>query len=308
MFLSIGECMIELSQAGDGLLRKGFAGDTLNTAWYARAGLPEDWKVEYFTAVGEDLQSQEMVNFIRSSGIGTSHIRSIQGSTPGLYMISLDAGERSFTYWRENSAARQLASDRDRIHAAIGAADIVYVSGITLAILDQGSLDHLLDQMRHASASGKTVAFDPNIRPRLWKSGEALRNAVERAAQASTIVMPSFDDERTHFGDGTPDETASRYLAFGAETVVVKNGEAGVTVATRHSKVFVAAYPVSAVADTTGAGDSFNGAFLSQICVGVDALEAARFAAKVAATVVREHGALVPFDRLPPPIDAGRFN
>jgi len=102
-FLSIGECMVELSQAGDGLLRKGFAGDTLNTAWYARACLPQDWSVDYFTALGDDPLSQEMLSFIEGAGIGTQHISRISGGTPGLYLINLKDGERTFSYWRPPS-------------------------------------------------------------------------------------------------------------------------------------------------------------------------------------------------------------
>ena len=52
--LSIGECMVELMQAEGGLMRKSFAGDTFNTAYYARQYLPSDWSVDYFSAIGVD--------------------------------------------------------------------------------------------------------------------------------------------------------------------------------------------------------------------------------------------------------------
>ncbi len=104
--LSIGECMVELSQAGQGLLRKGFAGDTFNTAWYLRAVLSQNWQVDYLTALGDDPLSEELLAFMQKAGIGTGLIRRIPGKTPGLYLISLKDGERTFSYWRDTSAAK----------------------------------------------------------------------------------------------------------------------------------------------------------------------------------------------------------
>src|ERR1700754_2595901 len=161
--------MVELSQAGDGLLRKGFAGDTFNTAWYARACLGPDWSVDYFTALGDDAMSDEMVAFIDKAGIGTSLIHRIKGRTPGLYMINLQNGERSFSYWRDSSAARSLAADPDRLREAVESAAVIYFSGITLAIIGDDA-PTLLAEIRRAKAGGKLTVFDPNIRPRLWQS------------------------------------------------------------------------------------------------------------------------------------------
>lgn len=297
-FLSMGECMVELSQAGAGLLRKGFAGDTLNTAWYARACLTRDWSVDYFTALGDDAMSDEMVAFFREAGIGTDLIRRIKGKAPGLYMISLKDGERSFSYWRENSAARQLAADPELLRTAIESADVVYFSGITLAILSRDDADTLLAEVRRAKASGKLVAFDPNIRPRLWSSYDVMHATITEGARASSLVLPSFDDEAAHFGDDSIEATIRRYRALGVPEIVVKNGADGVTLDFDGTETFVPAERVEQVVDTTSAGDSFNGAFLARYLADRNAPEAARFAAKVAARVVSEHGALVAYDKL----------
>jgi len=297
-FLSIGECMVELSQAGDGLLRKGFAGDTFNTAWYARACLAADWSVDYFTALGDDAMSDEMVAFIDKSGIGTSLIRRIRGRTPGLYMINLKDGERSFSYWRDNSAARSLAADPDRVREAVESADVVYFSGITLAILPREDAATLLAEIRRAKAAGKLVVFDPNIRPRLWASYDVMHTTISEGARSSVLVMPSFDDEAAHFGDDSIDATIHRYKALGAVNIVVKNGADGVRLNFAGEETFVPAEKVKKVVDTTSAGDSFNGAFLSRYLETGDAPAAARFAAGVAARVVSEHGALVVKEKL----------
>ncbi|TAU54187.1 sugar kinase [Rhizobium leguminosarum] len=297
-FLSIGECMVELSQAGDGLLRKGFAGDTFNTAWYARACLAADWSVDYFTALGDDAMSDEMLAFIDTSGIGTSLIRCIKGRTPGLYMINLKNGERSFSYWRDSSAARSLAADPDRLREAVQSAAVIYFSGITLAILPHEDAETLLAEVRRAKAAGKLVVFDPNIRPRLWSSYDVMHTTISEGARSSVLVMPSFDDEAAHFGDDSIEATIHRYRALGAVDIVVKNGADGVTLSFAGEQTFVPAEKVKKVVDTTSAGDSFNGAFLARYLEAGDAPAAARFAAKVAARVVSEHGALVVREKL----------
>lgn len=299
-FLSIGEAMVELSQAGDGLLRKGFAGDTLNTAWYARACLPRDWSVDYFTAVGDDPLSEEMLGFVKAADIGTASVSRIKGGTPGLYLINLKDGERTFSYWRSTSAARQLAADADHLRATIETADIVYFSGITLAILATPlAVDTFLSELRRAKAAGKQVVFDPNIRPRLWADKGTMLDTISNGARAATLVMPSFDDEASNFGDADVEATIARYRALGVADMVVKDGAKGATLDFEGTRSHAPAVEAVKVVDTTSAGDSFNGAFLSRFVSGSTPQDAATYAAKVAATVIGHHGALINPDLLP---------
>ncbi|WP_242217518.1 sugar kinase [Shinella zoogloeoides] len=297
--LAIGECMVELMQAEGGLMRKSFAGDTFNTAYYARQFLPADWSVDYFSAVGTDMISDEMLAFMQGHGIGTDHVSRIEGRSPGLYMIHLKDGERSFSYWRSVSAAKLLARDGDRLRAAVEASDIVVFSGITLAILPAEDVETLLAELRRARSAGKRVVFDPNIRPRLWGDAERMRATITEGARAATLVMPSLDDETTHFGDASLEETIARYAALGVAEQVVKDGAEGATLVFGGERSHAPSARVEKIVDTTSAGDSFNGAFLARIAVGATPQEAARFAADVAAAVIQHHGALVAKDKLP---------
>ncbi|WLR91485.1 sugar kinase [Shinella zoogloeoides] len=296
--LAIGECMVELMQADGGLMRKSFAGDTFNTAYYARQFLPADWSVDYLSAVGTDMISDEMLAFMQSHDVGIDHVARIEGRSPGLYMIHLKDGERSFSYWRSVSAAKLLARDGDRLRSAIEASDIVVFSGITLAILPAEDIETLLAELRRARAAGKRVVFDPNIRPRLWDDAEYMRATITEGARAATLVMPSLDDETTHFGDASLEETIARYRALGVEDLVVKDGSEGATLVFGDKRSHVPSAKVETVIDTTSAGDSFNGAFLARLATGASPEEAARFAADVAAAVIQHHGALVARDKL----------
>lgn len=296
--VSIGECMLELSAAKGDLWRMGIAGDTLNTAWYARACLPADWVVAYGTCIGTDEVSQRIPTFLAENGLETDRVLTHPTRSVGLYMISLHDGERSFTYWRDTSAARTLASDPDRLLALTADANVLHVSGITLAILPPVGRAALIEVLRQRRSEGCTISFDPNLRPRLWENPQSAVEALTEMARVATIVLPSFDDERTAFGDATPDDTVTRYVALGADTVVVKNG--GGRIAASHGgrrsefDGFARVTPV----DTTGAGDSFNGAFLAALASGQPLHEAVASGHCIARQVVGHRGGLMPKDKI----------
>ncbi|TKA96061.1 sugar kinase, partial [Cereibacter changlensis] len=113
-FVALGEAMVEMAPTGEpGTFAMGFAGDTLNTAWYLRRALP-GWSVDYATCIGTDAVSDRMLGFLEDAGIGVGHVARLAERTVGLYLIELRDGERSFSYWRGQSAARLLARDPAR--------------------------------------------------------------------------------------------------------------------------------------------------------------------------------------------------
>jgi 2-dehydro-3-deoxygluconokinase len=291
--VSIGECMVELAPRDDGAYALGFAGDTLNTAWYLRRKLPASWVVDYATCVGTDRISDDMVAFLERAGLGTTHVARLSDRTVGLYMIRLDGAERSFAYWRSASAARALAHDPARLDAALAGARVAYVSGITLAIVPEADRPGLLAALDRARARGTTLVLDPNLRPRLFASAEAMRQVVTEAARRADIVLPSFEDEATHFGDATPEATAHRYAGLGASLVVVKNGPGEIVALEPEGVSRHPAEPAPDLVDTTAAGDSFNAGFLAARLQGAPVAEAIRTGATLAARVIGVRGALV---------------
>jgi 2-dehydro-3-deoxygluconokinase len=292
-FVSIGECMIEMSGGDERQYRLGFAGDTLNTAWYARALLPADWQVDYVTALGDDLYSTQMLEFFSGAGIGTGHIRRIAGRRPGLYLIHQAQGDRHFTYWRDQSAARQLADEPEALQQALENADVIYFSGITLAILSPRARGRLMKEIVAARNGGARVVFDPNLRPALWTSPEIMASTITAAATVADLVLPTHSDERPVFADGSPEATAERYLALGVEEVAVKDGANPALIASGDVRAIIPATSQSQVVDATGAGDSFNGAYLAARLTGEAPEAAAAAAHKVAGVVIGHKGALV---------------
>jgi len=294
--VSVGECMVELSGAGQGLWRQAFAGDTFNTAWYLRALMPQEAEVDYLTCIGQDAISTALLEFIAGAGIGTGCITRHPTRAPGLYMIDLKDGERSFTYWRDSSAARCLADDVDHLARSFHDADLIYFSGITLAILTPERREALLAALK--AAPGK-VAFDSNMRLRLWSGAEEMRDWIVKGAAAADIALPSFDEEAQFFEDATPRQTAERYLEAGVAEILVKNGGADMLGRTPDGDWLdlpcgERIQPV----DTTGAGDSFNGGYLSARLAGLDMAGAVARGHATAARVIRHPGALIPHEAL----------
>ncbi|MFT4011865.1 MAG: sugar kinase [Paracoccus sp. (in: a-proteobacteria)] len=295
--VSVGECMVELSGAGPGMWRQAFAGDTFNTAWYLRALLPRDAQVDYLTALGRDAISDKMEGFMAQAGIGTGCIRRHPDRAPGLYMIDLADGERSFTYWRDNSAARTLADDEEHLARCFLGADLIYFSGITLAILTPDRRRALLAAL---AASKARVAFDSNMRLRLWPDTAEMRDWIMRGAAVADIALPSFDEEEAHFGDADPSATARRYGEAGVSEVLVKNG-GGMMLGLQDGQALE--FPPSAritPVDTTGAGDSFNGGYLAARLQGRDQSQAVAAGHAIASRVIRHPGALIPPAQIPP--------
>ena len=296
-FASIGECMIELSGGEGDVWRMGFAGDTFNTAWYARKILPAERRVAYVTAVGEDPFSKRMVEFMRGAGVETGRIRSVPGRRPGLYAISLEGAERGFTYWRGESAARTLADDPGWLRSALAGAEMLYFSGITLAILAADRREQLLLTVSERREKGARIAFDPNFRPVLWPDRAAARAAMEAACRTADVALPTFSDEAELFGDASPEETARRIAGWGVEEIVVKNGDEPCLVVAEGVRETVPPLAPDKVVDTTGAGDSFGGAYLAARITGLEPAAAARLGHAVAAEVIGVHGALAEIDR-----------
>ncbi len=298
-FLAVGEAMIEMSGGGsDGHYRMGFAGDTMNTAWYARRLLGPDWIVGYMTRLGVDRYSLAMRRFFEENGIDTTHVGIAEDRQPGLYCIHQQDGDRHFTYWRDTSAARLLAADAGALATAFDAADTIYFSGITLAILSPEDRAALLKALRTARRRGSTIAFDPNIRPKLWPGKEAIREAIDTAASVSDIAFPTFGDDQVLFGDATIKDTARRYADLGVRETIVKNGADAAFALAPEGTASVAPPAGATVVDATGAGDSFNAGYLAARAEGAEIERAVIEAHHVASICIAHHGALAPPDAI----------
>ena len=290
--------MIELSETEPGILRRAFGGDTLNTAVYLSRCLPtQDFTVDYVTALGTDPYSDEMITAWRAEGIGIDHVARISGMLPGCYIIRTDdEGERSFHYWRSAAAARRMFDPAvtSGIGRRLETYALLYLSGITLAILDDGGREILLRLLEDLRVHGGLVAFDSNYRPALWPDADTARHWITEAYRGVDFALPSRDDEAVLFGDDTADSVADRLHALGVCEVTVKDGGEPCLVSSSGHRDWVSPRHIKNPVDTTAAGDSFNAAYLAARLLGRPAVEAAASGHELAATVIGCRGAIVP--------------
>ena len=262
--LGIGELMVELAPSDSpDHLRRGFAGDVFNTLYYARMLMPADWQIGFHTAFGTDTLSDDMMAFIAQHNIDCTNTPRIEGRSPGLYMITLQDGERSFSYWRNISAARLLMRKPDLLAAKLADARFIYLSGITLAILSPAERQLLLEMIAQMRSAERTVFFDSNIREKLWPDGEEMRVAIKAAGAVTDIVLSSLDDEKRGFGDADAPAVADRYLGWGAQAVVIKDGAAPSLLVDGNDAVWLPPDIVHLPVDSTAAGDAFNAGLLA---------------------------------------------
>ncbi|MEM7256108.1 MAG: sugar kinase [Pseudomonadota bacterium] len=297
--LAIGEAMIEMAVAGDDHYRRSFAGDTFNTAWHMSQIPDNTVEIGFVTMVGTDTVSDTFVQQVTADGMDASCIGRAADRTMGLYMIELDGVERSFHYWRHESAARLLANDEAWLTRVVSGAGLIHLSGITIVILGAAARECLWRVLSQARRNGARVSFDPNIRPRLWSSADESRTAVARFLEVTDIALPSFDDERNLWGDTDPNATLKRYKTVGVDEVVVKNGAESIVCGDGDTVFTVATHPVDGIKDTSGAGDAFNAGYLAARLAGQVPRDAVTAGQKVSAEVLRHLGARIAKGRVP---------
>ncbi|MEE4753850.1 sugar kinase [Pseudomonas alliivorans] len=297
----IGECMIELQQHADGSLHQSFGGDTLNTAVYL-ARLLGSGQVDYVTALGDDSFSDAMCKVWSEEGIGLGKVQRLPGRLPGLYCIQTDAsGERRFLYWRNEAAVRDcfMTPAAEPILAALTSYDVLYFSGITLAVLGAEGRSRLLAMLAKARSRGAKVAFDNNYRPRLWASVEHARDAYLACLPYVDLALLTEDDEQALYGYTDTEQLLTAYRQRGIDEIVIKRGAQSCIVETDGQRFEIPTQKVERVVDTTAAGDSFSAAYLAARLKGEHPQQAAEAGHRLAGIVIQHPGALVPKSVMP---------
>ncbi|MBC3374890.1 sugar kinase [Pseudomonas sp. SWRI92] len=293
----IGECMIELQERADGSLQQSFGGDTLNAAVYLARALGDKGSVDYVTALGDDSFSDAMCQGWAVEGIGLGMVQRLPGRLPGLYCIQTDAaGERRFLYWRNEAAVRECFTTPAAapILAALPGYDVLYFSGITLAVIGEQGRRKLIETLIEARRRGAQVVFDNNYRARLWPSIEAARAAYRSVLPYVELALLTVDDEQALYGHADSEAVFAAYAQLGTPEVVLKRGAEACLICCDGRSYDVPAQRVERVVDTTAAGDSFSAAYLASRLLGGSPAEAAEAGHLLASRVIQVPGALIP--------------
>ncbi|NVK26259.1 MAG: sugar kinase [Gammaproteobacteria bacterium] len=295
-----GECMVELKQNQGAYqvpmaMSQGFAGDVFNAAVYLKRWFA-DIQVQLLTALGTDEMSQHMKDYFESEGLNNDLVLTSETKIPGLYSIQTDSsGERSFTYWRSDSAARYtLSLLEETAISQLKQADMFFFSGISLAIIQPEHRDQFWQLLWQLKDAGVEIVFDPNYRGRLWSSIEDTKSQYDLALQVSDKVLPGVEDFEAIYGHKNFEQVKAFCQPYNIKELVIKDGPNGVLVVHQEQEMFVDIAPVENLVDTTSAGDSFNGAYLGARLFGQGIESSVLLAAKTAGFVIQHPGAIVP--------------
>ena len=289
--IALGEPMVELNRhKGADHYAVSCGGDVSNAmVAAARSGASTGMA----TAVGDDEFGRMLLAMWAREGVDAASVKMDAAAPTGIYFVSHTEAGHDFSYRRTGSAA-SLFGPEDLPRAALRSAKVLHVSGISQAISTRAA-DAVFDAMAEARAAGVLLSYDTNIRVKLWPVARA-RAVIHEAMTNIDIALPGLDDARLLVGVEDPDAIADRYLSFGARIVALKLGSQGCLIATAEQRLRIPPHRVDPV-DATGAGDTFDGAFLAEYLVTGDAFRAGLYANTAAALATRGYGAVDPMPR-----------
>ena len=253
----------------------------------ARLGL----KVGWASRLGTDSMGRYLIAAMKSEGIDCSHVICDASQRTGFQFKGrvTDGSDPPVEYHRKGSAASLMGPD-DVDEAWLCSARHLHATGVFAAI-SATSLQAALKTMDLMRAAGRTISFDPNLRPTLWSSTEAMRHWINELASRADWVLPGVEEGLLLTGETEPEAIAKFYRRLGAKLVIVKLGAQG---AYYDSDVAgtgrVEGFPVAEVIDTVGAGDGFAAGVVSALLEGKSVPEAVQRGAWIGARAVQVLG------------------
>ncbi|HET9136604.1 MAG TPA: sugar kinase [Candidatus Kapabacteria bacterium] len=282
--IGIGEALIEFAEEGQGLFRQSFAGDIVNTLYYAsKLGL----KTSFLSSLGSDSFTDDLVSFLDAASIDHSNCDIIKGKNNGLYIIRTDqSGEPKFTFFRSTSAARE-AFNTPR---TLGHTSVIMCSAIGLAVF-HGRENYF--KTLESAGTGSLVYFDLNVRESLWSDLNELVLLLRRLGSTITILSLSRSDDEKLFGHRDIDTILSCYQDLGFKHCILRDGADDVHIMTGTKIETVSVEAATTVVDATGAGDAFNAGYIYGLLNNFETIHCAELACRSAREVLGARGGIV---------------
>ena len=289
---SIGEAMIEISNIKNSLYNQSFAGDTLNFCNYLDK---KKLNAFFLSAIGKSEINQSLLDFVKSKKISTKYIKKINQFEVGLYLIkNKDNGEKQFFYWRDESAAKHYFNNIDflNLYKELKNFDYIYFSGITLSIIHISKLNNFIKFLNLLKSKKIKIVFDFNIRPSRWNK-KNLNIFLDSVLKFVDICFLSGEDMNywKNKNDIKSYEQIVRKYKL-KHSIFRKNAKFTYVFLNKTRYVFKNKL-LKTVVDTSGAGDGFNAAYLSNFIVNNDPVLALKAGSSLGSKIVMKKGAIV---------------
>jgi 2-dehydro-3-deoxygluconokinase len=290
--VSLGEPMVEFNQVPGDKRRylQGFGGDTMNALL---AAVRQGARAAYVTRIGDDTFGRMLLDLWREEGLDATHVGIDPAAPTAVYFVAHGPSGHEFSYRRAGSAASRMRP-QDVPLDLIRSARVFHTSGISQAISDS-ACDAVFAAIDAAAAAGVPLAYDSNLRLKLWPLARA-RAIINATAARAEYFLPSLEDARDLSGLVAPEAILDWALALGARHVALKLGPDGVLASDGQRVERVPGHRIDCV-DATGAGDCFAGSFMARIAHGDDFWSALRYANAAAALTCTGYGAVAPIPR-----------
>jgi len=267
---------------------KRVAGAELNVATgLARLGL----KVSWVSRVGNDSFGRFVLDCLKREGISDRGVTCDARFATGFQLKSKteNGTDPIVEYFRKNSAASHL-SPEDYHSAHFSTARHLHLSGVAAALSDSACalLNHAAHTMK---AQGKTLSFDPNLRPVLWNSEAEMVEKLNHLAFQADWVLPGLKEGIVLTGHTDPHAIADFYLNQGVKAVIIKTGADGAWYKSADGdQGCVPPVYVENVVDTVGAGDGFAVGVISALLEGKTLEQAVQRGNKIGARAIQVQG------------------
>ncbi|MFM2480862.1 sugar kinase [Celerinatantimonas sp. YJH-8] len=261
------------------------AGAELNVAvGLARLGLQSGW----MSRLGDDSLGQFIQQTLAKAQINHEAVVIDRHYPTGFQLKSKtqNGTDPIVEYFRKGSAASRL-SIADFNQAYFTRARHLHLTGVAAA-LSESSFALCEYAARWMRQAGKSISFDPNLRPSLWPSEAVMVEKLNQLACLSDIVLPGISEGERLTGYQSPEQIANFYLTQGVQIVIVKTGAKGAYYQTiQGDQGVVSACVVDHVVDTVGAGDGFAVGVISALLEGLSVREAAERGNYIGARAIR---------------------
>ncbi|MFM2068316.1 MAG: hypothetical protein RLZZ584_3225 [Pseudomonadota bacterium] len=277
-------------EAAASFLKRTAGAETNVAIGLARLGLRVGW----VSRLGGDSMARYLLATLRGEGIDCSHVVCDPAQRTGLQFKGRVAGggDPEVEYHRKGSAASQCQPGEIDL-PWLTAARHLHATGV-FAALSPSCHETALRSLALMRSAGRSISFDPNLRPTLWASPAAMRTAINHLAAQADWVLPGIEEGRFLTGLDSAEAIAAWYRARGAQLVVVKLGPEGAYYSSAlgggEQTGHVPGFPVAQVVDTVGAGDGFAVGVISALLAGRPVAEAVRRGCWIGARAVQVLG------------------
>ena len=289
---SIGEAMIEISNIKNSLYNQSFAGDTLNFCNYLDK---KKLNAFFLSAIGKSEINQSLLDFVKSKKISTKYIKKINQFEVGLYLIkNKDNGEKQFFYWRDESAAKQYFNNIDflNLYKELKNFDYIYFSGITLSIIHISKLNNFIKLLKLLKSKKIKIVFDFNIRPSRWNK-KNLNIFLDSVLKFVDICFLSGEDMNYWKNKNNIKSYEQIVRKYNIKHSIFRKNAKFTYVFLNKTRYVFKNKLLKTVVDTSGAGDGFNAAYLSNFIVNNDPVLALKAGSSLGSKIVMKKGAIV---------------